>query len=58
MTWREAAFWLESIAYDAELSTLSTPAVQGETKEVHDLSELAQILPKAEEQKSGVEHQG
>jgi len=55
MTWREAAFWLESIAYDAELST---PAVQGETKEVHDLSELAQILPKAESKQNGVEHQG
>jgi hypothetical protein len=55
MTWLEAVFWLESIAYDVELST---PAVQGETKEVHDLSELAQILPKAESKQNGVEHQG
>ena len=52
MTWREAAFWLESLVYDAELSMPSQ-----EPKEVHDLSELASVLPKAEETHDVVEHQ-
>lgn len=55
MTWREAAFWLESVAYDAELST---HAIQGETKETRDLSDLVRVLPKEEEKSNGVEHQG
>ena len=55
MPWKQAQFWLESIAYDAELSA---PAAKEEKEEVHDLSELVGILPKAEEKKDGVEHQG
>jgi len=40
MTWREATFWLECIAYDAELS------MPKQEPEVHDLTELAKVLPK------------
>lgn len=44
---QEAAYWLESIAYDVELSTPTSQS--GEDKEVHDLSELVGILPKTKE---------
>jgi len=40
MTWREAVFWLECIAYDAELT------MPKQETEVHDLSELAKVLPR------------
>ena len=55
MPWKQAQFWLESIAYDAELSA---PAAKEEKEKVHDLSELAGILPQTEVKKDVVEHQG
>jgi len=46
MTWQEAQFWLECVAYEAELAA---EAVQeGGQKEVHGLDDLVKILPKAE----------
>jgi len=47
MTWREAVFWLECIAYDAELGAEGLEP----QKEVHDLDELANVLPKEGEKK-------
>lgn len=45
MSWLQATFWMECIAYDAELMA---EAAQPQ-KEVHSLDELAKILPKTEE---------
>ena len=44
MTLMQAAFWLESIAYDLELTNEAAEA--GQPKQVHNLDELVKILPK------------
>jgi len=54
MSWRQAQFWLESMAYDMELAAEAGGEECG--KEVHDLDELAKVLPKTESEQGGVEH--
>jgi len=46
MSWKQAQFWLECMAYDAELTAEALQ--EGGAKEVRSLDELAQVLPKSE----------
>ena len=56
MTWRQAVFWLEAIAYDTELAAEAMSSEGG--KEVRNLDDLVKVLPKTENKPNGVKHQG
>jgi len=56
MTMAQVQFWLESMAYDAELA--SAAVEEGGRKETHSLDDLAKVLPKTkgEERNVSTEH--
>ena len=53
MTWAQACFWLESMAYDAEL--MNAAVEEGGRKETRSLDDLAVILPKTKGEERNVQ---